>query len=257
MLTSVRTINQFTMYSNFEDIVLIKIEPSFKIKIKQLNNCFNRCLSLVYLRLNLFDQCKTDQDAVDLFNSFNQSKNITHLEINIQTVNPFRECISDSGILKLAETLCSLLNIQFLNLAISQFLLGSTVSCLGKAISKLTKMKNLILDFGHHPHDDLTIEIDQSEEHDNGFIQCFKEMSKCSQLKTIQLCLEQLFNFIQYNNYKTNIAILIQSQKYAIQSINVQILPLFNIQAMNLTCIKANFFEELIEYYLINLIYQI
>ncbi|EWS73600.1 hypothetical protein TTHERM_000251049 (macronuclear) [Tetrahymena thermophila SB210] len=177
---------------DFNDINLIKIEPNFHIYYKQLNNCFTRCSNLVYLRLNLFNQCNKDQDAIDLFKSLNQCKSITHFELNIQNSNPYNGCVQDFGILKLAETLSSLQNIQFLNLAISQFIKGATVSCLGKAILKLTKLKNLILDFGHHPFDDLVVKYDESEEHINGFILCFKEILKCSQLKTIELCLDYL-----------------------------------------------------------------
>ncbi|KAL4490402.1 hypothetical protein ABPG72_002612 [Tetrahymena utriculariae] len=185
---------------SFGDIVLIKIEPSFNIQFKQINNTFNKCSNLVYLRLNLFNLCNTNSDAINLFNSFNKCKSITHFELNFQNPNHFSGCVNDSGTLKLAETLCSLQNIQFLNLAITQFTLGTTVSCLGKAISKLKQLKNLVLDFGLHPHDDLVIEINQSKEHKQGFISCFKEISKCSQLKTIQLCLDYINPFKKIRN---------------------------------------------------------
>ncbi|KAL4509854.1 hypothetical protein ABPG73_023070 [Tetrahymena malaccensis] len=176
----------------FQDIVLIKIEPEFQFDIKKLDNYFNKCPNLVYLRLNLFNKCKTEKEAIILFKTFNQCKTISYLELNIQNQNPYQFCVQDSGILQLAQSLSFLQNICFLNLAINQFTEGATIHSLGKAISKLTNLKNLILDFGHHPHDDIVIDNDTSEEHKEGFIQFFKELKKCLRLRTVELSLDYI-----------------------------------------------------------------
>ncbi|KAL4509853.1 hypothetical protein ABPG73_023069 [Tetrahymena malaccensis] len=177
---------------SLKDIVLIKIEPTFEFDIKKLSNYFRKCPNLVYLRLNLFNKCMGDQQAIILCNSFNKCKNISYLELNIQNKNPFEFSVQDSGILELAKSISLLQGICFLNLAINQFTKGETIHCLGKAISKLTNLKNLILDFGHHPHDDIAINSEISNEHDQGFVQFFKELYKCSNLRTIELSLDYL-----------------------------------------------------------------